>query len=159
MEYEGAVENFVVPAGFITDFATVPRFMRWLVGSYGPYTRAAILHDWLLVSEIPAKRITSRDADGIFRRVMKEEEVRFGLRWLMWAAVRVAALFNPRRSHGRQFWRDAPVALFIGVVALPYVGPASLLALLTLIPIRLLGPLLPVVVLAVECALLWRWLS
>src|ERR1044071_7815295 len=42
-------DTFTVPVGFVTDFATVPRFLIWKVRPYGPYTRAAVLHDWLLV--------------------------------------------------------------------------------------------------------------
>src|SRR5438128_934582 len=41
-------DTFVVPTGFVTDFASVPRFLHWLVSPYGAYTRAAVLHDWLL---------------------------------------------------------------------------------------------------------------
>lgn len=41
-------DRFVVPVGATTDFATVPRFLHWLWLPYGPYTRAAVLHDWLL---------------------------------------------------------------------------------------------------------------
>ena len=128
--YEGEHQRFVIPAGYVTDFASVPTFLRWLVESYGPYTRAAIVHDWLITSEIPAKRVTSRDTDGIFRRVMREEGTPAAKRWLMWAAVRLGAAASPRRAYGRGFVRDLPLILPIMVLATPIV-PAAVLVLLT----------------------------
>jgi hypothetical protein len=86
--YVGKEQTFTVPAGFITDFASVPRIFYWLVPTYGAYTKAAILHDFLC--EHP--QVTSRDdADGIFRRTMRELGVPFLRRWMMWAAVRAGA--------------------------------------------------------------------
>lgn len=129
--YKGQDQLFTIPAGYVTDFATVPPFMRWLVETYGPYTRAAIVHDWLISEEIPARRVTSRDADGIFRRIMREEGTPMFKRWIMWAAVRVAAQFNHGRSYGRKFYRDLPAILAVGAPALVLIGPAALLVLVT----------------------------
>lgn len=129
--YKGEDQLFTIPAGYVTDFATVPPFMRWLVETYGPYTRAAIVHDWLITEEIPARRVTSRDTDGIFRRIMREEGTPTAKRWIMWTAVRVASLFNMRRSYGRKIWRDMPMLLLVGTPALVFIGPAALLVMLT----------------------------
>ena len=65
--YTGRDETFVVPAGFTTDFASVPQSLTWLVPRYGRYTKAAILHDylWGLCRE---GRFSWADADGILRR-------------------------------------------------------------------------------------------
>lgn len=88
--YEGDQQTFTVPVGFVTDFASVPRIFVWLVPAYGAYTKAAILHDHLC-RDAPVRR---RDADGIFRRCLREAEVPFIRRWLMWAAVRAGAWFS-----------------------------------------------------------------
>lgn len=136
-------DTFTVPAGFTTDFATSPRFLHWLVLPYGAYTRAAVLHDWLLVELAKWKEQTdvgpgglsitewkslmppanSRDTDGIFRAAMRDLGVPWVKRWMMWAAVRAAACFNPRRAYGRDFAKDAPkvagIALLVGPVILP----------------------------------------
>lgn len=86
--YRGHSDTFTVPAGFRTDFASVPRVFVWLLPSYGQYTRPAVLHDYLVRGQV-----TSRvDADGLFRRSMRELHVSFLRRWLMWAAVRVVGL-------------------------------------------------------------------
>ena len=86
--YEGRNQTFTVPAGFVTDFATVPRIFFWLVPTYGVYTKAAILHDYLV--EHP-ELVSRADADGIFRRTLRELGVPFVRRWMMWAAVRLQA--------------------------------------------------------------------
>jgi hypothetical protein len=85
LTYKGKKEIFIIPAGFETDFASVPRIFFWLVPSYGVYTKAAILHDYLLRENI----VPSADADGIFRRAMRELKVPFFRRWMMWSAVRI----------------------------------------------------------------------
>ena len=87
VEYEGSNQTFMVPAGFVTDFATVPRIFFWLVPSYGAYTKAAILHDYLLTEKL----VSRADADGLFRRAMRELGVPFVRRWTMWAGVRAGS--------------------------------------------------------------------
>lgn len=118
--WEGTKGNrFVVPVGFITDFATVPRVMHWKVSPYGPYTRAAVLHDYLLERLKAGDRsITSRDIDGIFRRAMEDLGVRWDRRWVMWTGVRWGALFSGYRSYERGFVRDLPRVLGISIIAL-----------------------------------------
>ncbi len=146
-------DTFTVPAGFVTDFATVPRFMRSVVEPYGAYTRAAVLHDWLLTelagwhrthplggretwdkSRPPAD---SRDTDGIFRKVMAELGVGWAKRWSMWAAVRWGALFNTDRAYGRRFASDLPRILPVSLVAIPILGPAAVGNLISLTLARL----------------------
>lgn len=87
LEYKGKIESFTVPKGFKTDFATVPVVFTWLVPRYGLYTKAAILHDYLYDTKV----VNKADADGIFRRVMRELGVSFLRRWMMWAAVRTTS--------------------------------------------------------------------
>lgn len=84
LTYRAATDTFSVPVGFITDFASVPRPLIWLIPRYGAYTRAAILHDYLC-EVAPVGR---SDADGIFRRMLRECGVTTPQRWMMWAAVR-----------------------------------------------------------------------
>jgi hypothetical protein len=136
--YQGNQESFAVPVGYETDFASVPRFFTWLIPTYGAYTRPAILHDWLC-DQARAGRITRADADGLFRRSMRELGVGFGRRWLMWSGVRaqsvkvagVAQLFDPS-------WRSFVALLLIWVLTLGYlfvptlVIAAALLAFLGL---------------------------
>jgi hypothetical protein len=135
-------DTYRVPLGFVTDFASVPRFLHWLVLPYGPYTRAAVLHDYLIEERInhpdERMRVTSRDTDGVFRRVMADLGTPWGKRWTMWAAVRAASLGNPRRAYGRQFARDAPAVAGIAVLALPVILPGVAGVLISLGIVRLL---------------------
>lgn len=93
LPYRGALGDFEVPIDFVTDFASVPRFLWSIVGPYGRHTRAAVLHDWLYSSKI----VSRREADALFRRAMRELGVVGWRRWGMWAAVR---LFGWTAWHG-----------------------------------------------------------
>ncbi len=122
--YEGRWQRFVVPAQFETDFATVPRLVVWLVPRFGRYTRAAILHDWLCTVGIVTGAVTSRQADGLFRRALRESGVPVLRRWLMWCGVRWGALDDPVRRPG--WWISAPGVLAVSVLAVPFVVPPAL---------------------------------
>jgi hypothetical protein len=64
--------DIVVPAGFETDGASVPKALRWFASPFtGKYTRAALVHDWLYCTEVVSKQI----ADNIFYNIMKEDGV------------------------------------------------------------------------------------
>lgn len=118
--YRAAHETFTVPRGLCTDFASVPRPFVWYLPRYGPYTLAAILHDHLWRDLAVTGRLRYVEADGIFRRAMRELDVPFFHRWVMWAAVRWAALLKPG---GRAGWaEEAPLVLLVTVVALPFLA-------------------------------------
>lgn len=82
--YQGNKDKFEVPVDFITDFASVPRVFWNIIPPTGAYTKAAVIHDWLYVT----KAVSRKDADGIFRRIMKELKVSRWRRYLMYSAVR-----------------------------------------------------------------------
>jgi hypothetical protein len=86
--YDGFHASFVVPAGFQTDFASIPRWLNWLIPKYGKrYNKAAVLHDHLCI-EARGGRFSRRDADGLFRRCLREASVIYWRRRLMWIGVR-----------------------------------------------------------------------
>lgn len=58
-----------VPAGYRTDFASVPRFFHRIVSPVGRHGKAAIVHDWLC-DESP-KTTDYREAAAIFNEAMK----------------------------------------------------------------------------------------
>lgn len=114
LAYRGREQTVRIAPGFITDFASVPHFLLWFVPSYGSYTKAAVVHDYLcrhgaeLVPPVPRS-----SADGIFRRQMREAGVRPIRRWLMWAAVRLQGAVTAGD------WRQVGAALAMAVVGLP----------------------------------------
>ena len=122
--YQGKVDHFVVPSGFRTDFASVPQAFMWFAPAIGKYTQAAVLHDffcWQLREGLPT--VSPVDADGIFRRVMKEAGVGVVKRWAMWSAVRLGALWGhdaPRRRAG--WWATAPAVAGITLAELAAVA-------------------------------------
>lgn len=127
VHYEGAEDAWTVPAGFVTDFASVPAVVRWLIPKTGRHLLASVLHDYLWHVGIPSGQISARDADGVFRRVLREDGVPPVRRWLMWAGVRWGALTHAARRAG--WWRDAPVVVAITLLAAPVVVPAAALGL------------------------------
>lgn len=148
LSYRGKRDRWTMAPGFRTDFASVPRVVTWLVPRYGRYTKAAILHDYLCDVEVPARRISRADADGVFRRALRELEVAFLRRWLMWAAVRFDAaldelgtLWRPKRR-SLAAWLlvavpglllvAAPALLILGALAIFYVAEWIVLGILTL---------------------------
>jgi hypothetical protein len=51
-----------VPAGFVTDLASVPRFLWVVFPPHGRYAKAAIVHDWLYSHG----NVSRKQADLIF---------------------------------------------------------------------------------------------
>lgn len=76
--------NITVPKGFITDGASVPRFL-WFVGCpmQKSTLRAAILHDYLYKS----KEVSKMEADWLFLLTMKYDGVGFIKRNIYYLAV------------------------------------------------------------------------
>lgn len=81
--YDDGARRFAVPEDDVTDLASVPRFLTWLVPRYGRHTLAALLHDHLQDDT----SVSSADADAIFRDSMGQTGVPLARRWLMWSAV------------------------------------------------------------------------
>jgi len=48
-------KNYVVPVGFVTDFASVPRFAQIIVPRIGKYTKATVMHDYWYKNAINTK--------------------------------------------------------------------------------------------------------
>jgi len=129
LTYRASTEDFEVPVGEHTDFASVPRVFVWFIPRYGRYTKAAILHDYLCSVCVPAGRVSRIEADGIFRQAMRELGVPFLRRWIMWAAVRLGALTN---SAGREkWWTEAWRVALIAAVALPVITPAAVVIVIS----------------------------
>lgn len=77
----------VIPKGFITDCASIPRGLWNLLPPFGRYNKAAVLHDWLY----QFGSYTRAQADWLFREGMVELEVPAWKREIMYAGVRIGA--------------------------------------------------------------------
>lgn len=82
---ESLDREITVPAGFETDYASVPRlpFAYWLAG--GTARKAAVVHDWLY----RRGGSTRAEADTVFREAMAASGQPWLRRSAMWAAVRL----------------------------------------------------------------------
>lgn len=83
--YEGEFETFSVPTGTWTDLASIPKLLWIVLPPIGPHNKAAVLHDRFYRTQ----EISRREADGIFRRIMKESGLGTFARWSMWLGVRL----------------------------------------------------------------------
>jgi len=68
-EKHGLIE---IPAGFVTDGASIPRF-GWSIIGVSPFSStviySAVIHDWLYATN----KISRREADKVFLRAMKSQ--------------------------------------------------------------------------------------
>lgn len=80
-----AGQTFTVPAGFLTDLASVPRlpFAYWLTG--GTANAAAVVHDYLYST----RKVSRKVADDVLAEASAVTGVPAWRRGLMWAAVRL----------------------------------------------------------------------
>lgn len=80
-----------IPAGFVTDYASVPRGLHWLIPPDGPYAKAAVLHDYLYATGIYSRSIS----DGIFKQAMSETSIPLTYQYI---------LFNGAILCGKASW-------------------------------------------------------
>ncbi len=86
---------YVVAAHFVTDGASIPRFLWWLWPPFGgEYDRAAIIHDYLykyaeLFEGKDDGHISRSQVDALFREMMQADEVRKRARNGIWLGVRL----------------------------------------------------------------------
>lgn len=95
-----------VPAGFVTDFASVPRIpvAFLLAGDCGQ--EAAVIHDFLYVTH----EVDRATADSVFREALLAGGEPRWRAWLMWAGVRIGGA-GPYEADGQ---KQAPhVAPFV----------------------------------------------
>ena len=86
--YETSKGLVVVPKGFRTDYASVPRIFRNSINTYGKHRRVAVVHDWLYSNRREID-ITRAKADKIFLEIMVEQNVKKYKRILMYILVRL----------------------------------------------------------------------
>lgn len=78
-----------VPEGYVTDFASIPGLVQWLIQPFGRHSEAAVVHDWLYTLGTPGDAKGRHLADRTFRRALHLVGVGFLRRWIMYLAVRM----------------------------------------------------------------------
>ncbi len=77
--------RIVVPKGFVTDFASIPRPLWNVLPPTGAYGKAAVLHDYLYRT---AGMATRPEADAVLKEAMEVIGVGWWTRQIIWLGVR-----------------------------------------------------------------------
>jgi hypothetical protein len=93
-------DSVTVPAGFVTDYASVPRPLWLIFPPQGEWLWASVVHDYLYWDQT----CTREQADNIFRMAMREEGVANWAANALYAAVR---LFGGKARNANQAERAA----------------------------------------------------
>jgi hypothetical protein len=90
--------KITVPAGFKTDFASVPRLFWRIIPPWGRYSAAAVVHDYLYETN----SVDRAEADQIFLELMKRLGVPLWKRQLMYRAVRIGGWLPWKKYHPKK---------------------------------------------------------
>ncbi len=90
IEFSIDLERFEVPAGFVTDFASIPKFSRVTINRIGRAVIAYVIHDWLRKDDL--QEMSTKEADTAlyeFSRMLGESwytsnKVYYSLRSFGW---------------------------------------------------------------------------
>lgn len=95
---DGTRTAFCVPAGFVTNYASVPAALHSLVDPQGKQARPAIAHDYLYGARTTCgpRCYSRRWCDAVLRAALKADGCPPWRRWMVWAAVRL---------FGASYWR------------------------------------------------------
>jgi Protein of unknown function (DUF1353) len=77
--------HLTVPAGFITDLASIPKILRDTFDVDGHSRDPAILHDWLYCTQ----HTTRAFADSMLREALVQYGESAATAWVYWAGVRL----------------------------------------------------------------------
>ena len=127
--YQAKWEWIIIRQGFQTDFASIPRGVRWLLDNAGMNSEAAVLHDavWRESMRPEDSRVDPWHADGLFRRALRQSGSTALARSIMWFAVRITAILH--RRFGRPdipLWKRVSQLLVIFVLAVITIVPTTL---------------------------------
>lgn len=85
--YVSSRGRIVVPAGFVTDGASIPRALWFALDPFGPWFESAVIHDFLY-SELN-ETFTRAEADEIFKEAMFNAGLDWQRREQIYRAVRI----------------------------------------------------------------------
>ncbi len=93
---EDSTDFIIIPKGFVTDGASIPKWLWPIVGHpFAEFRQAAVVHDFLYRTHIRTKN----DSDKIFLEAMEVLEVKKWKRDIMYWAV---------STFGEKSWKGGP---------------------------------------------------
>ena len=136
--------QIIVPANFETDGASVPQFLWVWLPTWGTYSRAAVVHDWLCFllhyGDPHPQAKTRAQADAIFWEAMGVCGTNWLTKIILYAGVRIGAYLpgtNCVDYNNASFVPASPTAPIPDLVLVPtVVGPV----VVTTIPISPITP-------------------
>jgi len=100
----GPTLTIIIPAGYVTNFASIPRFFWLLIAPHGLIANGAVVHDFMYESRAFEDYLDSRSArllaDTIFLANMKQSGVRAFHAYFFYLAI---------RAFGRSWWMKNPL--------------------------------------------------
>ena len=81
-------QQIIVPSGFLTDLASIPRLLWSIFPPFGKYSRAAVVHDYIL-SKKHDYNLTKKEYDDIFLEAMKAYNVNVFTRNIFYYSLRL----------------------------------------------------------------------
>lgn len=90
-----------VPAGFKTDFASIPQAIRSLIPQLGKWTAGAVAHDYAYWCG-PSLGFSQKKADDMFLHLMEDAGVKWWRRHAIHKALRIGGwcAWNSHRKAG-----------------------------------------------------------
>ncbi len=80
-------EKYIVPAGFKTDFASIPKIFWSILPPDSDYTHAAVLHDYLLIFK--RDKLSKKKIDKLFYKQMRLDGVNIMKAKIIYYSVRI----------------------------------------------------------------------
>ena len=78
-------DKIIIPVGFETDFASVPRIFWFFIPPWGRYSVPAVIHDFLYKTG----EVSRKKADKIFKKLMEELNINPFKINIIYSAVRI----------------------------------------------------------------------
>jgi hypothetical protein len=99
-QYVSSLGTITVPAGFVTDGASIPQAFWSILGPHGEYFPAALIHDYLYSDASTGFFNTTRkQSDDIFKEAMFNIGVAWPKREIIYRAVRLFGGRNYKPRH------------------------------------------------------------
>lgn len=93
-------EEIVIPAGFVTDFATVPRLLWGIVQPVGKQNPATLIHDYLYEQRYSV----TEKKDWKLDRLFADQEMLYWLKAYGCSWIKCQAMYWAVRIGGRSWW-------------------------------------------------------
>ena len=115
--HPGSRSVFAIPRGYVTDFASIPSSVSFIIDPSGPYTTGAIVHDYLFAVGKPGDRAGFIYANTVLSDYMVEFGVSWAARFAISKAVGTDKAF--RAYGGPDEWNKRFADLITGLATPP----------------------------------------